>query len=327
MHLTMNHCEGGLDPDLIHQLSGDSGTSAGEHEESPSAAASRGSGGCLPRERPVKVIPCPRCQSMNTKFCYYNNYSVNQPRHFCRNCQRYWTVGGTLRNVPVGGGSRKKVRTSRGQRFNDGLQSHHQDTGRGSTCLQTTGSALLNMTLQPNELFPSAIQMAAATQQQLSMLSQAAAMGAVGRLGSYSANQLLHSAAGLIESPSINTISTTQLPTNIFFQQFPNMQQQQERGQMNAYSTTGTGLTSKTCAPASLMNYQDHQLGASTPAAHSVMYDLQSTHPAPNSTLQMQLGASHDLQTTGFNNHPNLEANQIEFLSSLMQHKPGYWGA
>jgi hypothetical protein len=58
----------------------------------------------------VKVIPCPRCQSMNTKFCYYNNYSVNQPRHFCRNCQRYWTVGGTLRNVPVGGGSRKKTR-------------------------------------------------------------------------------------------------------------------------------------------------------------------------------------------------------------------------
>jgi len=48
---------------------------------------------------------------MNTKFCYYNNYSVNQPRHFCRNCQRYWTVGGTLRNVPVGGGSRKKART------------------------------------------------------------------------------------------------------------------------------------------------------------------------------------------------------------------------
>jgi hypothetical protein len=64
----------------------------------------------LAGEKPQKVLPCPRCESMNTKFCYYNNYSVNQPRHFCRQCQRYWTVGGTLRNVPVGGGSRKKHR-------------------------------------------------------------------------------------------------------------------------------------------------------------------------------------------------------------------------
>ncbi|CAK9855071.1 unnamed protein product, partial [Sphagnum jensenii] len=69
-------------------------------------------------------IPCPRCQSMNTKFCYYNNYSVNQPRHFCRNCQRYWTVGGTLRNVPVGGGTRKKVHRTRQRSMSssDGLQ-------------------------------------------------------------------------------------------------------------------------------------------------------------------------------------------------------------
>lgn len=66
------------------------------------------------REKPAKVIPCPRCESMNTKFCYYNNYSVTQPRHFCRQCQRYWTAGGTLRNVPVGGGSRKKSRHPRG---------------------------------------------------------------------------------------------------------------------------------------------------------------------------------------------------------------------
>jgi len=51
---------------------------------------------------------CPRCQSLNTKFCYYNNYSLTQPRHYCKNCRRYWTAGGTLRNVPVGGGCRKK---------------------------------------------------------------------------------------------------------------------------------------------------------------------------------------------------------------------------
>ncbi|KAJ1381875.1 Zinc finger, Dof-type [Sesbania bispinosa] len=54
---------------------------------------------------------CPRCDSLNTKFCYYNNYSLTQPRYFCKTCRRYWTQGGTLRNVPVGGGCRKGKRT------------------------------------------------------------------------------------------------------------------------------------------------------------------------------------------------------------------------
>ncbi|XP_027338152.1 cyclic dof factor 4-like [Abrus precatorius] len=54
-----------------------------------------------------KRIACPRCKSMETKFCYFNNYNVNQPRHFCKTCQRYWTAGGALRNVPIGAGRRK----------------------------------------------------------------------------------------------------------------------------------------------------------------------------------------------------------------------------
>ena len=58
-------------------------------------------------KKPKKLIPCPRCESMDTKFCYFNNYNVNQPRHFCKNCQRYWTAGGNLRNVPIGAGRRK----------------------------------------------------------------------------------------------------------------------------------------------------------------------------------------------------------------------------
>lgn len=57
--------------------------------------------------RPSIPVACPRCQSLNTKFCYFNNHNVNQPRHFCRDCQRYWTAGGSLRNVPVGAGKRK----------------------------------------------------------------------------------------------------------------------------------------------------------------------------------------------------------------------------
>ncbi|KDP41212.1 hypothetical protein JCGZ_15619 [Jatropha curcas] len=65
-----------------------------------------------PLKKPDKILPCPRCNSMDTKFCYFNNYNVNQPRHFCKNCQRYWTAGGTMRNVPVGAGRRKNKNTS-----------------------------------------------------------------------------------------------------------------------------------------------------------------------------------------------------------------------
>ncbi|XP_012844892.1 PREDICTED: cyclic dof factor 2-like [Erythranthe guttata] len=57
-------------------------------------------------KKPDKILPCPRCNSVETKFCYFNNYNVNQPRHFCKNCQRYWTAGGTMRNIPVGAGRR-----------------------------------------------------------------------------------------------------------------------------------------------------------------------------------------------------------------------------
>ncbi|KAL3650575.1 hypothetical protein CASFOL_006978 [Castilleja foliolosa] len=62
--------------------------------------------------KPNKELNCPRCNSNNTKFCYYNNYSLSQPRYLCKTCKRYWTVGGTLRSVPVGGASRKHKRPS-----------------------------------------------------------------------------------------------------------------------------------------------------------------------------------------------------------------------
>ncbi|XP_077253653.1 dof zinc finger protein DOF5.6-like isoform X2 [Tasmannia lanceolata] len=57
-------------------------------------------------------LKCPRCDSAHTKFCYYNNYSLSQPRYFCKTCRRYWTKGGSLRNVPVGGGCRKSKKLS-----------------------------------------------------------------------------------------------------------------------------------------------------------------------------------------------------------------------
>lgn len=62
------------------------------------------------KPQPEQALKCPRCDSTNTKFCYYNNYSLSQPRYFCKACRRYWTKGGSLRNVPVGGGCRKNKR-------------------------------------------------------------------------------------------------------------------------------------------------------------------------------------------------------------------------
>ncbi|GJP36989.1 hypothetical protein CLOM_g21452 [Closterium sp. NIES-68] len=68
-----------------------------------------------PPQQQAAALPCPRCASRDTKFCYYNNYNVNQPRHFCRACHRYWTAGGSLRNVPVGSGRRGRGKQSAAQ--------------------------------------------------------------------------------------------------------------------------------------------------------------------------------------------------------------------
>eukprot|EP00262_Sarcandra_glabra_P015943 TRINITY_DN5032_c2_g1_i1.p1 TRINITY_DN5032_c2_g1~~TRINITY_DN5032_c2_g1_i1.p1 ORF type:complete len:466 (+),score=58.28 TRINITY_DN5032_c2_g1_i1:89-1486(+) len=82
-------------------------------------------------KKPDKILPCPRCNSLDTKFCYYNNYNVNQPRHFCKKCQRYWTAGGAMRNVPVGAGRRKTKNSALHYRHitaSDALQTDRTDT-------------------------------------------------------------------------------------------------------------------------------------------------------------------------------------------------------
>ncbi|KAH0914247.1 hypothetical protein HID58_028693 [Brassica napus] len=67
----------------------------------------QGSTAAYPPPNMAEPLPCPRCNSIITKFCYYNNYNLLQPRYFCKSCRRYWTQGGTLRDVPVGGGTRR----------------------------------------------------------------------------------------------------------------------------------------------------------------------------------------------------------------------------
>ncbi|CAL4988409.1 unnamed protein product [Urochloa decumbens] len=70
-------------------------------------AAVIGGGEHKPRPQQEKGLKCPRCPSTNTKFCYYNNNSLTQPRYICKSCRRYWTAGGIQRDIPVGGGCRK----------------------------------------------------------------------------------------------------------------------------------------------------------------------------------------------------------------------------
>ncbi|KAJ4713255.1 Dof zinc finger protein [Melia azedarach] len=77
-----------------------------------------------------QALKCPRCDSLNTKFCYYNNYNLSQPRHFCKSCRRYWTKGGVLRNVPVGGGCRKTKRNSKAKASADSSSAQTQTTAQ-----------------------------------------------------------------------------------------------------------------------------------------------------------------------------------------------------
>ncbi|AQK79395.1 dof zinc finger protein DOF3.6-like [Zea mays] len=77
---------------------------------------------------PEPGLKCPRCDSTNTKFCYFNNYSLTQPRHFCRACRRYWTRGGALRNVPVGGGYRRHAKRAKPKQ----QQQQHAAAGTGA---------------------------------------------------------------------------------------------------------------------------------------------------------------------------------------------------
>ncbi|KAI3452066.1 hypothetical protein Pfo_008731 [Paulownia fortunei] len=79
---------------------------------SPSPSSSSAAANAAATATTSENLRCPRCDSSNTKFCYYNNYNLTQPRHFCKTCRRYWTKGGALRNVPIGGGCRKNKNTT-----------------------------------------------------------------------------------------------------------------------------------------------------------------------------------------------------------------------
>ncbi|GAV86961.1 zf-Dof domain-containing protein, partial [Cephalotus follicularis] len=91
-------------------------------------------------------LPCPRCDSTNTKFCYYNNYNFSQPRHFCKSCRRYWTHGGTLRDIPVGGGTRKNAKRSRTAIHNNTSTTHTTTNNNTNNFTSTVLSLPLSAT-------------------------------------------------------------------------------------------------------------------------------------------------------------------------------------
>ncbi|XP_044460756.1 dof zinc finger protein DOF3.6-like isoform X2 [Mangifera indica] len=114
------------------------------------------------RARMAKIPPlestlkCPRCDSTNTKFCYFNNYSLSQPRHFCKTCRRYWTRGGALRNVPVGGGCRKNKRSKASSRSKSPAVTGGQSGGSTSSTTPASTRRIADiighMPLPPSQL-------------------------------------------------------------------------------------------------------------------------------------------------------------------------------
>ncbi|KAG8098298.1 hypothetical protein GUJ93_ZPchr0013g36119 [Zizania palustris] len=65
---------------------------------SSSSTSSRSSAQAAPQQRSTAATSSPQAQQ---------GAADQQPRHFCKTCRRYWTKGGALRNVPIGGGCRK----------------------------------------------------------------------------------------------------------------------------------------------------------------------------------------------------------------------------
>ncbi|XP_057819483.2 dof zinc finger protein DOF5.7 isoform X1 [Cryptomeria japonica] len=140
---------------MIQEHPGGAKTSAELMMRPPAPAPAAGTGGGGSGERrsstlkpPDQVLKCPRCDSLNTKFCYYNNYSLTQPRHFCKNCRRYWTKGGALRNVPIGGGCRKNKRANKKAVPEPERRRHHLDHLDQETASSGTSDVTNSLHLQ-----------------------------------------------------------------------------------------------------------------------------------------------------------------------------------
>ncbi|XP_055828117.1 dof zinc finger protein DOF4.6-like [Solanum dulcamara] len=146
-----------------------------------------------PRPQKEQAINCPRCNSTNTKFCYYNNYSLSQPRYFCKTCRRYWTEGGSLRNVPVGGGSRKNKRSN-----NNSSNSNNNKSSSTSTSISSSKKLLTDLA-NPNDLN--------LTYNPIPSTTTSTAAGNFSNFSDFMALPLIH--------PSVNSASSF-MPNNLY---------------------------------------------------------------------------------------------------------------
>ncbi|KAK0603460.1 hypothetical protein LWI29_005191 [Acer saccharum] len=105
-------------PSLQSSSSSSSSLSSSSTTAAAAAAANNSSSNS---DNNLQNLRCPRCDSSNTKFCYYNNYNLTQPRHFCKTCRRYWTKGGALRNMKTVVGYEIAGRSNLG----NGFDHHH----------------------------------------------------------------------------------------------------------------------------------------------------------------------------------------------------------
>jgi hypothetical protein len=101
--------------------------------------------------QPETALKCPRCDSTNTKFCYFNNYNLGQPRHFCKTCRRYWTRGGALRNVPVGGGCRKNKKSKSSRNKSPAASTERQMGPNSSSAIPSACTSEINIGLLPQQ--------------------------------------------------------------------------------------------------------------------------------------------------------------------------------
>lgn len=77
--------------ELVAEVAADDSDSEGADEPplkakvaKKTATATPGAGPRPKLPRPEGIACCPRCKSEDTKFCYYNNYNIKQPRFFCK---------------------------------------------------------------------------------------------------------------------------------------------------------------------------------------------------------------------------------------------------
>ncbi|KAL0917591.1 hypothetical protein M5K25_012664 [Dendrobium thyrsiflorum] len=111
--------------------------------------ATRSSSSTLSRDHasPSPSDPGPPCTTPRSLAITLRAFTLTQPRYFCKGCRRYWTKGGSLRNVPVGGGCRKNRRGKSARLSSDSITS----SSSSSSSLRIDTTRVLDSGLRPDQ--------------------------------------------------------------------------------------------------------------------------------------------------------------------------------